>query len=180
MGSECRRARLLWLGVSQRLDDEGLELLDEVCLTPAGWPAMSGFFDILEPVPRPIPRGPGVYVLLLADGTRLRYPRGESGVLYIGCSRGLRYGFRHRLTEHRRWSVRRLKDDSGQVWPARYEWIAAAGALAAYSAQPEGSDLDAKGMETLLLQEFAARFRTQPGANGQMAEVFRPPPVWDF
>ncbi|MEU2947729.1 hypothetical protein ABZ617_17025 [Nocardiopsis alba] len=147
--------------------------LSEYVLLPNGWPELGGEFDLLSASRPELPPGPGVYALLINDGSSLRYPNGRTPVIYLGCAFG-REGLTQRVNQHRLFSRQcraeqeRMESEgtSGQVFYPRYEWINAAGGVCVYSKAPEGGT-SPKNMESLLFEGFRNLHYTLPVANMQ-------------
>ena len=108
-----------------------------------------------------IPAMSGAYILL-ARGTRFRYPIGSSPVYYIGQSTNLhrrlrthlRYAEAARVNENRR---------STRYWP-RYEYAATLGTHYCYVRT--WSPLKPRALDEILMAHFATKYRSFPVANG--------------
>lgn len=47
-------------------------------------------FDLMDyDALKEVPKVPGVYIIVAADGTKFQYPKGKSSVMYIGMSKNL-------------------------------------------------------------------------------------------
>lgn len=152
------------------VSDETVFELNGSVLAAHGWPELDGEFDLLGDRMPDVPAQPGIYSLLIGNGSPLRYPRGVSSVIYIGCAYGPG-GLLGRLYKH--WQLSRQCHKEAQsgkaeqrLFPPRYEWIAAAGGLCVFSTAPEGG-MTSQRMETLLLEYFEYVHYTLPVANGQ-------------
>lgn len=147
--------------------------LSESVLLPHGWPELGGAFDLLSETRPELPTGPGVYALLIDDGSSLRYPNGWTPVIYLGCAYGTE-GLGQRLNQHRlfarqcRSEQERMEREgtSGQVFYPRYEWINAAGGVCVFSEAPEAG-MASRNMESLLFDAFRDLHYTLPVANMQ-------------
>jgi hypothetical protein len=139
-------------------------ILDKLVLTAHGWPEFGGEFDLLDDHLPHLPERSGVYIVLSQEGEPHRYPFGTSSVIYIGRASGLR-GLRKRLSDHRTQARACRLGAEGRLYDPLYEWINSAGGIALYSAAP-GNDVNAKRMETLLLNAFSSMHYALPIANG--------------
>lgn len=152
--------------------DSGTQVLRQV-LRNNGWEPFFGFFDLAhEPVPPNVPKAPGVYTILVDDGTLERYPNGRSKIIYIGESHGAG-GLQSRLKTHKR-GIRQAGAAAGlngdeRFYGPLYEFAAAFGALCLYTPAPAGAS--SEGMEAVLLADFEFRFWTLPRANRQHETV---------
>ena len=139
-------------------------ILDKLVLTAHGWPEFGGEFDLLGNHLPDLPEGSGVYVVLSREGEPHRYPFGTSSVIYIGRAYGL-HGLRERLGHHHTKAKEcRLRAERLLYHPL-YEWINSAGGVGLYSVAP-GNAVNAKRMETLLLNAFSSMHYALPIANG--------------
>ena len=107
-----------------------------------------------------IPKLPGAYVILAADGTSFVYPVGTSPVFYIGQTDDLQ----ERLCEHRRViSLARDPDRRKPLHKRVWEYGAAFGACVSYIRTLE--EQRAKDLEDRLQALFAKVHRSTPVAN---------------
>ena len=106
-----------------------------------------------------IPAAPGAYILL-ARGTRFRYPSGTNTVYYIGQSRNLG----RRLRRHLSRALEARDDRQRTVYIQRHEYAAAFGTHYCYVHTWAG--LTPRALEELLLARFAEKHRSFPVANG--------------
>ena len=153
-------------------------VLDKLVLTAQGWPEFGGEFDLLGDHLPALPKRSGVYVVLSQEGEPHRYPFGTSSVIYIGRASGLR-GLRKRLSEHSAKARKCRLEAERRLYPPLYEWINSAGGIALYSAAP-GNDVNAKRMETLLLNKFSSAHYSLPIANGMNGAHYIDPENWDL
>ena len=114
------------------------------------------FWDLKDHV---IPQQPGVYILL-ARGTRFRYPRGTNSVYYIGQSLNLR----RRLRDHLKYASEAKNDRKLLLYWPRYEYAAKYGTH--YCFIRTWQNLKPRGLEEILMAHFAEKHRCFPVANG--------------
>lgn len=114
------------------------------------------FWDLKD---HDIPRCPGAYILL-ARGTRFRYPRGTNTVYYIGQSSNLR----RRLREHVKYAIEAADDRKLPLYWPRYEYAAKFGTH--YCFIRTWQNLNPRGLEEILMAHFAEKHRGFPVANG--------------
>ena len=107
-----------------------------------------------------VPPVGGAYVLVADPGAAFRYPRGQSGVFYIGKASNLR----RRLLTHARY-IAEARDSRKLTlyWP-RYEYGARFGARYTF-VRTRGTQTPAE-IEARLLARFAEQYRSWPVANG--------------
>lgn len=153
-------------------------ILDKLVLTAHGWPEFGGEFDLLDDYLPDLPEQSGVYVILTQDRQPHRYPFGFSSVTYIGCASGLR-GLSRRLSYHRTEARKCRLEKNKRLYDPLYEWINSVGGIALFSAAP-GSDVDAKRMETLLINTFNSMHYALPIANGQNGAQYADQKNWIF
>ena len=146
--------------------DAAVYFLNRLVLQPAGWAPFDASFDLdSDDWIKEAPNGAGVYVLYTPRHFYM-LPGGSSSVLYIGKGTS-REGIRRRLREHQRFA-REVRDGAYDRGYARYEWIVAHPARAAYVAAPS-AEADAVAIEHHLLLTFADAFRVAPLGNAQSA-----------
>ncbi len=145
--------------------DPTVRALNELALVACGWPEFGGEFDLLGDREPDLPEQPGVYAVLTDDGETIRYPRGRSRVIYIGCAYGSG-GLRKRLGDHRSGARECRAEKEDWLYLPLYEWINSAGGIVLFSVAP-GRDMTAQRMETLLLNAFKFMHYALPIANGQ-------------
>jgi hypothetical protein len=146
--------------------DVAVYLLNRLVLQPAGWAPLDVGYDLdSDDWINDVPTGAGVYVLYTPRHF-YTLPGGSSSVLYIGKGTS-REGLRRRLREHQRFA-REVRDGVYQRGYARYEWITAHPARAAYVEAPP-PEVDAAETEHQMLIAFADAFRVAPLGNAQSA-----------
>jgi hypothetical protein len=145
--------------------DAAVYMLNKLVMEPTGWEPFTAGYDLDDEAwIADVPVGPGVY-LLYTPGHLFTLPGGGTSVLYIG--KGTRIdGLRRRLREHRKFT-HEVREGLYRGY-ARYEWMAAYPASAAYAAAPTPAS-DSAVMESQLLRTFADAFRVAPLGNAQTA-----------
>jgi hypothetical protein len=146
--------------------DAAVYMLNHLVLRPAGWDSFAASYNLDdEQWINDVPTGPGVY-LLYTPGHFFALPGGGTSILYIGKGTS-REGLRRRLREHQRFT-QETRDGVYDRGFARYEWMTAHQARAAYAAAPT-LGTDSGEMEHRLLLTFADAFRVAPLGNAQSA-----------
>lgn len=147
--------------------DAAVCMLNKLVMEPAGWKPFTVGYDLDgEEWIADVPVGAGVYVLY-TPGHFFMLPGGGTSVLYIGKGTRGSQGLRQRLREHRKFT-RETRDGTYDRGYARYEWMTAHPARAAYAAAPDAAS-DPAGTEHRLLLTFADAFRVAPLGNAQTA-----------
>ena len=125
----------------------GIEPYEEKCL--------------VELDPLSVLQDPGIYVLSAGNGTLYTYPRGDSSIFYIGCTRSLS----SRLAKHKR-RVRRLLKGKVQTDLPRYVYAAHHhGRVAAFLLSKEDPRESLQDLESKIICLFAIRYGSRPVAN---------------
>lgn len=114
-------------------------------------------FNLLEDKVLDIPDESGAYVLGTADGTMLVYPWGTSPIYYIGMASSIRT----RLSSHRNFTEKAIKDHTENWWP-QYQYGAAFGTSCVWYLSKEK---DPKNVETTLIDSFYQTYGAIPVAN---------------
>ena len=115
------------------------------------------FWDLQE---HDIPARAGAYVLL-ARGTRFRYPIGTNAVYYVGQSRNLRERLRTHVKRARNPGFREFRQSNFE-WP-RYEYAWSFGTHYCYVTTYDS--LRPKELEEILMGRFLMKHRSFPVAN---------------
>lgn len=115
-----------------------------------------------------IPRQPGAYILL-ARGTRFRYPHNTNSVFYIGQSSNLR----SRLLTHLKYSLQARDDRQIPLYYPRYEYAARYGTHYGFVRTWQG--LTPRALEEILMAHFANKHRAFPIANsaGSWSRIYQ-------
>jgi len=110
---------------------------------------------------------PGIYVIV-GKSFKYPYPKGDSGVIYIGTSEHLHT----RLAEHIRYFKQASKDwKVNETWAdSRYNYILAQGKTRVYILYTHG-EKKSKDLESRAIESFYDRYRAIPVGNG--ARSFR-------
>lgn len=110
---------------------------------------------------------PGIYVIV-GKSFKYPYPKGDSGVIYIGTSEDLH----SRLAEHIRY-FRKASEDwkTNETWAdSRYNYILSQGDTRVYILYTHG-EKKSKDLESRAIESFYDRYRAIPVGNG--ARSFR-------
>lgn len=110
---------------------------------------------------------PGIYVIV-GKSFKYPYPKGDSGVIYIGTSEHLH----SRLAEHIRYFKQASEDwKVNETWAdSRYNYILAQGETRVYILYTHG-EKKSKDLESRAIESFYDRYRAIPVGNG--ARSFR-------
>ncbi len=110
---------------------------------------------------------PGIYVIV-GKSFKYPYPKGDSGVIYIGTSEHLHT----RLAEHIRYFLKACKDwKTNETWAdSRYNYILAQGDTRVYILYTHG-EKKSKDLESRAIESFYDKYRAIPVGNG--ARSFR-------
>ena len=110
--------------------------------------------------------GPGVYIIVSADNTKVVYPKGTSPVIYIGKADNLRRRLREHLKNLRLVIDSEETDMRNHYQPcSRYQYMKYYGAYV-YTFHCLKSTQDAKNLESQILWKFYERYRSLPVGNG--------------
>lgn len=112
--------------------------------------------DVLE---NDLPKRPGVYMLVSRE-VRFHYPRGRSGIFYIGAASSIY----RRLRQHRR-AMLRVERRERKLERARYEYALTFAASYRYVLCRNRLS-DGKQLEQRLIRRFASHYGAPPVANG--------------
>lgn len=120
----------------------------------------SGLKDFWKLKEHDIPTSPGAYILIAQGHSHFSYPIGKSPIYYIGQSKNLR----SRLREHLKYSDQAKNNRQLNLYWPRYEFSAVYGGRYCFMSTWQG--LTPKGLEEILLANFAKKHRSFPVSNG--------------
>ena len=116
-----------------------------------------------------VPETPGAYVLGSSDGTKFVYPWGDVPIFYIGKADDLW----KRLSDHKLYTLKAIRDHEERYWWPRYQYGAAFGATVAwYSIK---GNQNPNSLETDLIDQFYEMYGSIPVANGTWPSGARKP-----